>query len=149
MVPESGEVRWFGDGIGRALERATYHFAGRHFRRLSAASISRISISSTGRRAAGDVVARVGQWIECRRARGDTILLRSGQRLLVDWRREAPRCAPGSYTARSGLRCRRELRSAPLDLALQEILKCSAACAHGRLIPWSPCLVCAGPLRPC
>jgi len=79
MVPESGDVRWFGDGDrASAVQRATYHFAGRHLRphfHRQRLHLPHLHLLDGLDALPGDFVARVGEWIQRRRARGDTILL--------------------------------------------------------------------------
>lgn len=96
MVPELGEVRWFGDGDrARAVERATYHFAGRpqqrlHLTRPHLHLIDGLDLLS------GDAVARLAGWIERRRAQGDAILLATRDAAV------ASRLAMRSLTLRAG-----------------------------------------------
>lgn len=100
MVPESGDVRWFGDcDRASAVERATYHFAGRHLRpHLHRQHLRRPHLHLLDGLDAlpGDVIARVADWIERRRLRGDTILLATRDAAVAD------RLATRSLTLRAG-----------------------------------------------
>ncbi|HTE44504.1 MAG TPA: ATP-binding cassette domain-containing protein [Gemmatimonadaceae bacterium] len=82
IVPDAGDLRWFGDNSrAAAIERATLHFApGRHAhqcrvprRRVNAAPHLHLIDGVDG--LADDVAARLASWIGRRRERGDAVLV--------------------------------------------------------------------------
>lgn len=82
LVPDSGEVSWFGDhGRAAAILRATYHFAPGRYERDRAAGrrqergAPHLHVIDSVDALAGDVIQRLAGWIERRRKRGDAILV--------------------------------------------------------------------------
>jgi predicted ABC-type transport system involved in lysophospholipase L1 biosynthesis ATPase subunit len=107
MVPESGEVRWFGaSDRACAVNRATYHFAPRRAREAHSrprSSQSRFTPSMPHLHLidgldvlAGDSLTRIAEWIERRRARGDAIVVATRDAAA------ASRLATRSFTLRAG-----------------------------------------------
>lgn len=82
VVPDAGEVRWFGDSSRTtAIERATFHFApGRHGERRAAphrrpTNEPHLHLIDGVDRLAEDVVARLVGWVGRRRECGDAVVV--------------------------------------------------------------------------
>ncbi|HEX3868712.1 MAG TPA: ATP-binding cassette domain-containing protein [Gemmatimonadaceae bacterium] len=99
LVPDSGDIRWFGDdSSAAALERSAYHFAGAPGDppRRGTTVQPRIHLIDAPESLRAERLDRLATWIARRRARGDAIVVATREILL------ARRLADRSVSLRGG-----------------------------------------------